>query len=206
MVWCCRNPIEIGNRPLHTKLHINISQGIIDIEGDADLVREVYSDFKDQLLNGVKPQIQEHHPVDIEDSSSNAVKPKRRSGQKKKTIVSSDKVIGGVVANAPKLDKNLNTLELKTFYGQFEAKNNPEKILIFLKFITENLGISAPNTDQVYTCYKAVGEKIPSAFAQAFNDTSTKNGYIDYRSPTDIKITIAGENHFTHTLKRKLTE
>lgn len=34
-----------------TKLHINISQGIIDVEGDPDLVRAIYDDFKDQLLD-----------------------------------------------------------------------------------------------------------------------------------------------------------
>ena len=36
------------------KLHINISQGIIDVEGDAAFVREIYANFKDQLLSGVK--------------------------------------------------------------------------------------------------------------------------------------------------------
>lgn len=39
---------------MHTKLHINISQGIVDVEGDADLVREIYADFKDKLLNGLE--------------------------------------------------------------------------------------------------------------------------------------------------------
>jgi hypothetical protein len=35
-----------------TKLHIDMSHGLIDIEGDADLVREIYADFKTTLLNG----------------------------------------------------------------------------------------------------------------------------------------------------------
>ena len=31
------------------KLHINLSQGVLELEGDPEFVREIYSDFKDQL-------------------------------------------------------------------------------------------------------------------------------------------------------------
>lgn len=34
----------------HTKLHINLAQGLVEIEGDEKLVREIYADFKPQLL------------------------------------------------------------------------------------------------------------------------------------------------------------
>ena len=37
-----------------TKLRIDISQGLIDIEDDPELVREIYADFKTYLLSGVK--------------------------------------------------------------------------------------------------------------------------------------------------------
>jgi len=88
-------------------------------------------------------------------------------------------------ADHPKLDKNLDTSGLPTFYGQFEAKNNAEKILIFLKFMNDELQIKPPNTDQFYTCFEKVDERVPRAFAQAFRDASSKSGYIDYKSPTD---------------------
>lgn len=197
-----------------TKLHINISQGIIDVEGDPELVRAIYSDFKDQLIRTVKaaptssaPLIRENgQPGNSEDAGESASKSKakRRAASKKKT--SGDEGSGGVAADSPKLDKNLDTSGLGAFYGRYAPKNNAEKILIFLKFMTEDLNISSPNTDQVYTCFKATGEKIPKAFAQAFYDTSSKLGYIDYRSPTDFPITIAGDNHFNHSLKKKGSE
>ena len=38
---------------MQTKLHINIHQGVIDVEGDVDLVKQVYADFKDHLLKKV---------------------------------------------------------------------------------------------------------------------------------------------------------
>lgn len=194
------------------KLRINISQGVLDIEGDPDLVREIYADFKDQLLSKATfaspapPPVPPAPPGDADAGSSAASKPKakRRVAPKKKT--NGDEGGSGVLPDSPKLDKNLDTSALGAFYGQFAPKNNAEKILIFLKFMTETLNIDSPNTDQVYTCFKATGEKIPKAFAQAFYDTSSKHGYIDFRTSTDMPVTIAGDNHFNHTLKKKAAE
>jgi hypothetical protein len=196
-----------------TKLHINISQGIIDVEGDPELVRAIYADFKEQLLQSVKggvsaaPPVREPRPTgngEVAGDPANKPKAKRRAPGKKKT--SGDEGGSGVATDSPKLDKNLDTSGLGAFYGKYVPKNNAEKILIFLKFMTEELDIGNPNTDQVYTCFKATGEKIPKAFAQAFYDTSSKLGYIDFRSSVDLPITIAGDNHFNHTLKKKGAE
>lgn len=201
-----------------TKLHINISQGIIDAEGDPDLVRAIYDDFKDQLLDAVKrapkastatatataPAPTPAENGDSTPEASGKPKPKRRTPTKKKA--NGEVSASGVVADSPKLDKNLDTSGLGAFYGKFAPKNNAEKILIFLKFMVDELGIENPNTDQVYTCFKAAGDKIPKAFAQAFYDTSSKLGYIDFRSSTDLPITIAGDNHFNHSLKKKGAE
>ena len=201
------------------KLHIDLSQGVIDIEGDPDFVREIYSDFKDQLTSGARfasPSANHSSRADESDGEAASTsasaggdapakpKAKRRTSPRKKVV--SEDASNGVVADAPKLDKSLDTSALGTFYGQFAPKNNAEKILIFLKFITDTLQIESPNTDQVYTCFKQTGEKIPKAFAQAFYDTSTKHGFIDFRSSIDMPITIAGDNHFTHSLKRKDAE
>ena len=196
-----------------TKLHIDISHGIIDVEGDPELVREVYADFKMRLLSSVKFSQPEPAAAPAATHAGNGIeiapaatkqKTKRRVASKKKA--NGDEGGSGVIADSPKLDKNLDTSGLGLFYGQFAPKNNPEKILIFLKFMAESLHIENPNTDQVYTCFKATGDKIPRAFAQAFYDTSSKLGYIDFRSSIELPITIAGDNHFNHTLKKKPAE
>ena len=196
------------------KLHIDLSQGVIDIEGDPELVREIYGDFKTQLANGThfssatgarspNPPVADIDVGNGAAETSAKAKAKRRATPKKAT---NEDASNGVVADSPKLDKNLDTSTLGAFYGQFAPKNNAEKILIFLKFMADTLAIEHPNTDQVYTCFKHTGEKIPKAFAQAFYDTSTKHGYIDFRSSVEMPITIAGDNHFNHTLKRKAAE
>jgi len=190
---------------VHSKLHINISQGVVDVEGDPDLVREVYADFKYNLLKGMVFSPPPPQREKAGRGAEGASKPKGASAPRKRA--KTEDAGGGISPDSPRLDKHLDTSGLPAFYGQFEAKNNPEKILVFLKFLIDELGIEAPNTDQVYTCYDAANERVPRAFAQAFYDTSgKKNGYIDYRSPTEISVTMKGDNHFKFDLKRKAAE
>jgi hypothetical protein len=194
---------------LTAKLHINISQGIIDIEGEADLVREIYADFKEQLLNGVTSatstapsQVKGDESADESVGKKNS---KRRTAAKKKVV--GEESGNSVVANNPKLDKDLDTSKLMSFYNQFEPKNNAEKILIFLKFLNDELKIEVPNTDQVYTCFEKSNERVPKVFAQAFIDASgRKFGYIDYNSPSNLRVTTVGSNHFRLDLKKKIAE
>jgi hypothetical protein len=197
------------------KLHINMSQGLIDLEGDPDLVREIYADFRTHLLDSMKTARSGNpapaNETDPEPKSSPAAPSSSKQPQAKRRTASKKKTVGedggnGISANSPKLDKQLDTSGLEDFYGVYDPKNSPERILIFLKFLSDEKGIDQPNTDQVFTCYKAVGAIIPKAFGQAFHDTSTKFGYIDFKSPTDLPVTIAGDNHFTHKLKKKTAE
>ncbi|GLQ39833.1 hypothetical protein GCM10007908_34530 [Rhizobium albus] len=191
------------------KLHINISQGIIDVEGDPELVRAIYDDFKEQLLAGGTMQ---PPPLDESEGAGPAEdggRPKARSKRKPpaKKRLASDEGGPNVSADSPKLDKNLDTSGLPAFYERYEAKNNPQKILVFLKFMNDELGIENPNTDQFYTCFEKVNARVPKAFAQAFRDASGRNfGYIDYNSATDIRITTVGSNHFKFDLKKKSSE
>lgn len=192
-----------------TKLHINISQGIIDVEGDPELVRDVYADFKERLLAGatMRPPLREEpdEAGGLEENSKPKPKGRRKPAAKKRAA--SDDTGPTVSADSPKLDKNLDTSALVAFYDQYEAKNNPQKILVFLKFMTDELGIDSPNTDQFYTCFEKVNARVPKVFSQAFRDASGRNfGFIDYKSSTDIRITTVGSNYFKFDLKKKVAE
>ena len=193
------------DQPSHTKLHINLSQGVVDIEGDRELVREIYADFKNKLLDGMgySPPRAPENATSAEPAMKTGSK--RRSAPRKKTA--SEESGSSINADSPKMDKDLDTSGLAAFYGQFEAKNHAEKVLIFLKFLTDKLEIESPNTDQVYTCYEAVNERVPKAFAQAFRDASgRKFGYINYESPTELVATTIGNNHFKLDLNKKSAE
>ncbi|WP_371055129.1 hypothetical protein [Rhodosalinus sp. K401] len=190
---------------MQTKLHINLTQGIVDVEGDVDFVKAVYDDFKDRLSGAGTPPstpLAEVNSPQSRDVGPGAGKPKRRTATRKKPAGTDNSTVS-ISADAPKRDKELDTSKLAAFYGQYSPANAPERILIFLKFLTEELQIQSPNTDQVYTCFLDVKEKPPGAFAQAFRDTSSKKGFINFESAEDITITTKGNNHFEFDLKKK---
>ena len=171
-------------------------------------MKAVYEDFKSQLTAGVTKSQQA--PVQTSETNANGgsattSKPKRRAPARKKAKSAEDGEVA-ISPDSPKFDKNLDTSRLRSFYEQFEPGSAPEKILIFLKFLMDEAGIEHPNSDQVYTCFYALKERAPTAFAQAFRDTANKKGFVEFNSATDIQVTMMGENHFNHDLKRADTE
>ncbi len=167
---------------------------------------EVYSDFRDHLLSNqtTVSKTQQPDPI-VEDSKESPPKKRRRSAPRKTAKADNDDA--GIDPGNPKLDKNTDLSKLSSFFDQFEPKNNAEKILIFAKFLIDELGIEKPNTDHFYTCFVELKEKIPAAFAQAFRDTHGRAyGYIDYKSATEISVPIKGTNHFNDGIKRKGAE
>lgn len=194
---------------MQNKLHINLSQGIIDVEGDAELVRAIYEDFKGKLspVSTTAAASVSSFPTQASSSAPSApsAKLKKRNSAKRKNT-HGEVAASAFNPDAPKRDKSLDTSKLLAFYQQFEPVSAPEKILIFLKFLVEHGGIPKPNTDQIYTCFLDVKEKPPQAFAQAFRDTATKKGFIDFNSAEDIVLTTKGNNHFEFDLKRKKVE
>lgn len=193
-------------RRMTTKLHINLSQGIIDIEGDPELVREIYIDFRSRLLEAAANSSDttggpSSSAEDEDEPAAKTTKTKRTRRTPAKRRANGEQDGPTISSDSPKLDKNLDTAKLPQFYASYTAKNHPEKILTFLKFLTDVAGVESPNSDQVFTCYKTVNEKLPVAFAQAFRDTSAK-GYIDLKSSTEMPVTIAGDNHFNFKMKK----
>ena len=189
-----RHPIIV---PMgHTKRISTSSRVSLTIEGDLALRR----------FQGAGERLPSRYTgiEQANDAPPGKAKTKRRARVKDKAV--DKEATRGVVIESPRLDKNLDTGGLEDFFAQFAPTNNSEKILTYLKFIVEELNIPSPNTDQVFTCFKATGQKIPEAFPQAFYTASSRHGFIDFKSASDISITIAGENHFNRKLKRKTAE
>ena len=62
--------------------------------------------------------------------------------------------------------------------------------------------------NDIYTCYFTLKSKtkMPGAFVQAIRDAHNKMHYINFASVDDIRVTIAGNNHFEHELAKAGSE
>lgn len=190
-----------------TKIHIDIKQGIVSAEGDPKFVREVYSYYKEKLieknLQSVPPQ---EDSVAKPSSKQSKLTSKERS-QRGSSKASTNDEGNRINPEKPKLDPSLEieVPKLEKFYNQFNIKNHVEDVLVFAKYLIDEVGIETPNTDQIFTCFRMIKRRTPKKFGQMFRNAKSKRyGYIDYKSLKEgVNITPIGYNHFDHELERK---
>jgi len=152
------------------------------------IIEESLEEHKDNLINSHKTLVsQPNIPKQKEGSSTKAIRNKKK-GRSKNLI---PKIIGELDLSAnPESQKE----SLKEFFSRKLPKTAFEKNALFVFYLSETLEEKPITIDHIYTCYKAVETKIPTAFKQSLVDTSHKKGWIDTSSIEDISITIAGEN------------
>ncbi|MCH7752087.1 MAG: hypothetical protein IH898_08035 [Planctomycetes bacterium] len=92
---------------------------------------------------------------------------------------------------------------LRKVYAQFKPITNQERILIFMHYLTEELGVSSLNADHVFTCYRHVpGLKAPLAMRQSLIDTASRKSWLDTSDMDDIAVTTAGINYLEHDMPK----
>jgi hypothetical protein len=195
---------------MNSKLHINLTQGILEVEGDADFVRAIYDDFKDKLSTIVKAQESQEQP-DLVKKTEKLI-PSKASNSNKDTVkdvpVAKKKA---ALSKMPTFNKNLNLFKegnkpnLKDFMVGYNASSNLSQNLLFVYYLKEIKGLKTVGVDDIYTCYKNMGLKIPSV-KQSLLNTAFQKGWLDTQSLGDLKITIAGENAVSHELLKKPAE
>jgi hypothetical protein len=190
-----------------TRLSINIKEGTLEVEGEESFVRQVYTDFKEQVASHSSPPASappasspQKELSSNEDSMKSTVKKQQRKsrGTKSKDSLSIVKDLD--------LSAKSNPQSLRDFY----AKKSPtptstsamEKNAIFVYYLQMIAKIDAITLDHVYSCYKDVSVKYPSALRQSLKDTAFHKGYIDTASFDSIKLATPGENFVEHDLPK----
>lgn len=179
------------------KLKVDVKAGTLEVEGTEDFVRATFEDFRQFYAQKPIEHREGEKPERSADDISSKQRGKRQSRSKDDKGVSTSNY-------KPEIDKGLDTSRLREFYSAYEPKNNPEKIVIFCKFL-EDQGLKQCTLNQIYTCYVKIPERVPKAFVQTMRDAAnTPYGYIDFEPKSlTVQVTTAGLNHFTHDLKKK---
>jgi hypothetical protein len=198
-----------GGLAMNTKVHIDILQGVLDVEGTEGFVKSIYEDFKAGLIK----QISDRSAVVADkarvlDVNSNDSTPSSRRIRKSlaRKVPNSASTKSKVGEYSPKFNPNLDLSELERFYDGFDLKNHREKILVFAVFMREKLHTAPCSANDIFSCYQTLKTKteIPEAFVQALRDTQNKGGFVEFVSPEEIKVNIAGESYFNQKIKRRI--
>ncbi len=190
---------------MKSKLHIDIVNGIIQVEGSEDFVLKLYQDFKDTL-----PQLSLASNVNniIADEPINPEEPKEipakvPSSSQKKTKNSSRKSTTPKLSLIKELDLSGNEKQpsLKDFYSEYRLRNNDERNLLFVYYLKIKREIEGVTTDHVYTCYDELRLRIPANLHNALAVTAHR-GWLDTSSLEDIQLTTKGKNYFDLDLEK----
>jgi hypothetical protein len=108
-------------------------------------------------------------------------------------------------AVSPTLDKALDLSpkgkkSFKAFSTEKAPANGNERNAVAVYYLEKISGAGDVNANQVYTCFKEAGWRLPSNPRNALQVTASTKGWIDTAGMDKIKMTPRGENFVEHDL------
>lgn len=182
-----------------TKLKIDFQLGVLEVEGEESFVKEVYQDYKNKVIFASGHT--ETRKVATQAGSQEQVIPKESKKRSKVRGRSSRE------SHSPIKDLDLsskkNSKSLRDFYKEKAPFSAMESNAVFVYYLQKIANAKNINADHVYSCYKDVSARVPTALNQSLLDTSHRKGWIDTSSMENILIAIPGENLVENDLPRK---
>lgn len=183
-----------------TKIKLDLQSGVIEAEGTEAFVLGIYADFKEQIASVENIPEQKRTP---------AATPKKKKTTAKKAATKNPAKKKSNSESTGKLVKELDlsgkggSQSLRDYYGQYKAKTNLERNLVFSYYLEHELSMDSIGIDEIFTCYRNIPNlKVPGNLKQSLYDTSAK-GWIKITSIEDgITVPVSGLNHIEHDLER----
>ena len=180
---------------MEAKIHIKLSEGLVEAEGSEEFVKYIYDSVKDNLFssNFIKP------PVNPSPNQNGEIKQDEKVKRPSKKITKTPAIV-----NSLNLRPSDGKLSLEDFYNTLKVGDNYfEKNLVFTYYLQKILETTNISDDHIYTCYKHMKAKVSNNLYQSIVDTKNRKGWIDSTNINDIKVTIAGENYVEHDMKKE---
>lgn len=186
-----------------TKLKLDLNHGLLEVEDSDDFVREIYTDFKEQLNHAGKtktpPPSYSAAPPPSEAAQPSPSTSTKGSSKKR---ASSNGAQPTIVKDLDLSGTSKGVERLKDFHASYKIASNIERNLVFLYYLQNKLEISPITPNHVFTCYRDVSVKVPAALVQSLRDTANRRGWIDTSDTNNLKVTFPGINHLEHDLEK----
>lgn len=196
------------------KIHINLSAGILEVEGEPEFVRGIYDDFKTDLNRISFEQNRRHNeaPKLISVNDSNATQDE--SADSEIASPSSKKKKGK--AKAATKRESYTAQDIKTglpdeensifaYLERYKPTSNIEKNTVFVKYLQDIHPHTKITLNHIYTCYSNSGQKPAGALYASVTDTGKASkgyGFIDTSNVDNIRLVQKGEV-LLHNLEQK---
>ncbi len=177
------------------------------MEGEEIFVRDIYKEFKAELLKGHVNFGPTSAPL-----SKNKLGADNETPKSKNENSTSKKNKGSSKSDVLKIDKNLdlsglnNAPSLKDFVGQYQPKMNMERNVVFIEYLNEIMGLEKVSINHVWTCYSDLGLRLPVNMRQSLYDTSSLRSWVNVPSIDDLSLSVQGKNWLRDQTKKAETE
>jgi hypothetical protein len=172
-----------------TRIKITVGDATIEVEGSQDYVEKKLKE--PQSFGGLAKQVAGMVPaipakVEAKGQEAKATKGKKKAAAK------------GIESHNLVTDLDLSGTDtvsaLKDFYKEKKPASAQECNVVFIYYLKKMLKIDKVGIEHVYTCYKAVGTKVPGRLYQNLLDTRKVKGWIITENMDDLRIGTLGEN------------
>ncbi len=130
-----------------SKLHINLSIGLIEVEGSEELVRDIYADFQKNLTSHTGLQLETDTPKGNTENKSGAAKSKSKAADKPKTTKKSGSsgeqldVVSEFFNNSKPFLNEISKFEM--------PKGHQQRVLLFI-YIMQKIGMKNITLNHIY--------------------------------------------------------
>jgi hypothetical protein len=215
-----------------TKLKIDLSQGVLEVEGSETFVKAIYADFKAHFVG---------QDGAAEVSALLVERPRRRRTRTAKTATETVPVTEEIVALPPTPEvvaeppaqsstpeptpepkepppiaptyHYIEDLKLGAAEGHpslvkfMDAKlpvTNEERNLVFLYYLQHILKVKRITLDHIYTCYRAAKIRAPLNLENSLRTTAEQRGWIKTNQNGNITVTSEGKQYAEKQLPKKV--
>jgi hypothetical protein len=179
----------------------NELDGIFEVEGDVEFVKELYEDYKTNILTQpFAPTKVVGVPLNNITGQSISKEPSEAPNAKKikNRLKESYTIVKDLDLNSKAVGKSL-----KSYFVEKKPQNGMENNAVFVYYLQKIANVPSITLDHMYTCYKDAGIKIPTALRQSLLDTAHRKGWIDTSDLNAVTISTRGENFVEHDLPRQ---
>jgi len=189
---------------MNTKLRIDLTQGILEVEGSETFVKGIYTDFKSHFITEATPPTEEKKTTRTRRSKTTTVKPK--------APITTNKSLPTPQTTPPDPGYTMLKLTLgatKKRAGLIEFTDakvpitNEERNLVFLYYLQQTLKLKEIRVDHIYTCYKHVKARVPVDIENSLTTTAKQHEWLEVNEIGIITITTKGIDYVENNLPIK---
>jgi|SRR5690242_2183579 hypothetical protein len=179
------------------RIKIDVNGGILEVEGSEEFLKDIYQDFKSKVN------------IEADTTPTKAIEtPKDTKASENKTPKAKTKTVNRKESYSFVTDLNLrgdgkSVPALRDYFSDKKPASALEMTTVFVYYLARLCKLSDITVDHIYTCYKEVGQKVPTALRQNLLDTAHRKGTIDTSSLENVTLTTRGENMVEQDLPAK---